>query len=170
MHAMYARLVNGLSATRFGSWLVKHLASRLDPLLFKASGGRWTTTGVPTLPMLTLTTTGRKSGKSRDTQLAYHADGGDLLVVASAMGQEHHPDWSYNLQAAPEADVQLRGARVRVVARQLTDAEKDAMWPAIKRTIPQMAVYERRTTRNIRVFRLSPVAPASATPDRAATR
>ena len=152
---MFARLVNRLSATRFGSWLVKHLASRVDPVLFKATGGRFTMTGVPTLPMLTLTTTGRKSGQPRDTQLAYHADDGDFLVVASAMGQERHPDWSYNLQAKPDAEVQLRGARVHVVARLLDDAEKARVWPAIERTIPQMAVYERRTTRNIRVFRLS---------------
>ena len=153
---MYSRFVNWLSATAFGSWLVKHLASRVDPLLFKATNGRLTMTGVPTLPMLTLTTTGRKSGKPRDTQLAYHADGNDFLVVASAMGQERHPDWSYNLLAKPDAEVQLRGARVRVRATALADDEKARVWPAIKRTIPQMNVYEQRTARNIRVFRLTP--------------
>lgn len=152
---MYARFVNWLSATAFGSWLVKHLASRVDPVLFKATGGRLTMTGVPTLPMLTLTTTGRKSGKPRDTQLAYHQDGGDFLVVASAMGQERHPDWSYNLLANPDAEVQLRGERARVRARALDDAEKARVWPAVKRTIPQMDVYEQRTARNIRVFRLT---------------
>ena len=154
---MYARFVNRLSATAFGSWLVKHLASRVDPVLFKATGGRLTMTGVPTLPMLTLTTTGRKSGKPRDTQLAWHDDGGDLLVVASAMGQERHPDWSYNLLANPDAEVQLRGERARVRARVLDDAEKARLWPAVKRTIPQLDVYEQRTARNIRVFRLTRV-------------
>lgn len=154
---MYARFVNWLSATAFGSWLVKHLASRVDPVLFKATGGRLTMTGVPTLPMLTLTTTGRKSGKPRDTQLAYHLDAGDFLVVASAMGQERHPDWSYNLLASPDAEVQLRGERVRIRGRLLDDAEKTRVWPAVKRTIPQMNVYERRTSRNIRVFRLTRV-------------
>lgn len=154
---MYARFVNWLSATAFGSWLVKHLASRVDPVLFKATGGRLTMTGVPTLPMLTLTTTGRKSGKPRDTQLAYHLDGGDFLVVASAMGQERHPDWSYNLLATPDAEVQLRGERVRVRASLLDDAAKARVWPAVKRTIPQMNVYEQRTSRNIRVFRLARV-------------
>jgi deazaflavin-dependent oxidoreductase (nitroreductase family) len=154
---MYARFVNRLSATAFGSWLVKHLASRLDPVLFKATNGRFTMTGPPTLPMLTLTTIGRKSGKPRATQLAWHDDGGDFLVVASAMGQERHPDWSYNLLANPDAEVQLRGARARVRARVLDDAEKARVWPAVKRTIPQMNVYEQRTARNIRVFRLTRV-------------
>ena len=156
---MYARFVNWLSATPAGSWLVKHLAARLDPVLFKASNGRFTTTGVPTLPMLTLTTIGRKSGLPRDTQLAYRRDGADLLVVASAMGQERHPDWRYNLEANPEADVQLRGERFRVRARVLDDEEKARVWAGIKQTIPQMSVYEKRTGRNIRVFRLIRVAP-----------
>ena len=155
---MYARFVNWLSATAFGSWLVKHLFSRVDPVVFKATNGRLTLTGVPTLPMLTLTTTGRKSGKPRDTQLAYHADGGDFLVVASAMGQERHPDWSYNLLATPDAALQLRGERVRVRAELLDDAEKQRVWPDVKRTIPQMNVYEQRTSRNIRVFRLRRIA------------
>ncbi len=155
---MYARLVNRFSATRAGSWIVKHVAAHLDPVLFKATGGRLTTTGVPTLPMLALTTVGRKSGKRRDTQLAFHRDGDDLLVVASAMGQERHPDWRYNLEANPEAEVQLRSARYRVRARLLDEAEKARVWPAVKRTIPQMDVYERRTERNIGVFRLTRVA------------
>ena len=155
---MYARFVNWLSATAFGSWLVKHLFSRVDPVVFKATNGRLTLTGVPTLPMLTLTTTGRKSGKPRDTQLAYHAEGGDFLVVASAMGQERHPDWSYNLLATPDAALQLRGERVRVRAELLDDAEKQRVWPDVKRTIPQMNVYEQRTSRNIRVFRLRRIA------------
>lgn len=156
---MYARFVNWLSATPAGSWLVKHLASRLDPVLFKASNGRFTMTGVPTLPMLTLTTIGRKNGRPRDTQLAYHRDGEDFLVVASAMGQERHPDWRYNLEANPEAEVQVRGGRLRVRARLLADAEKARVWPGIVETIPQLRVHEQRTTRNIRVFRLRRVVP-----------
>ncbi len=52
---MYARMVNALSATRIGSWFVKHVASPLDPKIFAATNGRFTLTGKPTLPMLTLT-------------------------------------------------------------------------------------------------------------------
>lgn len=151
---MYARFVNWLSATAFGSWLVKHVASRVDPVLFRATRGRFTSTGVPTLPMLALTVVGRKSGRARTVQLAYHAIGDDYLVVASAMGQERHPAWRYNLEAHPEAEIQVRGERFAVVARVLDDEEKARVWPAIKSTIPQMTVYENRTDRNIRVFRL----------------
>lgn len=154
---MYSKLVNRFSATRFGTWVVKHVASPLDPMVFRATGGRLTITGKPTLPMLALTVPGRKTGEPRTVQLAYVEDGRSYLVVASAMGQERHPAWRYNLEAAGEADVLRRAGTEHVRAEVLTDAEKAAAWPRIKEVIPQMGTYEQRTDRNIRVFRLTPV-------------
>ncbi len=151
---MYNRFINWFSATPAGTWIVKHFAAKLDPLIFKATNGRFTSTGVPTLPMLTLTSTGRKSGKPRDTQLVYVEDGDDMVVVASAMGQARHPDWRYNIEANPEVEVQVRGEVLRATASVLSDEEKAVFWPLIKETIPQMSTYEKRTDRNIRVFRL----------------
>ncbi|MDP1804392.1 MAG: nitroreductase family deazaflavin-dependent oxidoreductase [Acidimicrobiales bacterium] len=150
----YSRAVNWFSATRPGSWLVKHVAARIDPVLFRWSKGRFTSTGKPTLPMLALTTTGAKTGQPRTVQLAYHREGDDLLVVASAMGQERHPAWRYNLDAHPEARVLVRGDEYPAVATVLAPAEKAEHWDAIAVTIPQMRVYERRTDREIRVYRL----------------
>jgi deazaflavin-dependent oxidoreductase (nitroreductase family) len=155
---MYARLVNRFSATKVGSWLVRNVAAKVDPVLFKASGGRFTSTGKPTLPMLALTVPGRRSGEPRTVQLAYATDGDDLLVVASAMGQERHPAWRYNLEAAGGGSVQLPGRVVEVRATVLADDEKAAVWDRIVATIPQMTTYVERTDRNIRVFRLVPVA------------
>ncbi len=155
MSGVYARLVNRFSATKVGSWTVKHVAAKVDPKIFKATGGRFTITGKPTLPMLALTTTGRKSGQPRTVQLAYHRDGDDVLVVASAMGQERHPAWRLNLEADPHASVLLKGDEHDVVASLLDDDEKAAVWSAVKRTIPQMSTYEARTDRSIGVFRLT---------------
>jgi deazaflavin-dependent oxidoreductase (nitroreductase family) len=152
---VYSRLVNWFSATRAGSWVVKHVASRIDPVLFRWSSGRFTSTGKPTLPMLALTTTGARSGQPRVVQLAYHRDRDDLLVVASAMGQEKHPAWRYNLDAHPAVRVLVRGDEYDAVASVLTPDEKAARWDAIATTIPQMRVYERRTDREIRVYRLT---------------
>lgn len=151
----YARVVNQFSATRAGSWLVRHVTAKVDPVIFRATGGRFTSTVVPTLPMLALTVPGRRSGTPRTVQLAYHRDGDDLLVVASAMGQPRHPAWRYNLEAAGGGEVRVRGATFRVTARVLDEDEKRRLWPAIRRTIPQMATYERRTDRDIKVFRLT---------------
>jgi deazaflavin-dependent oxidoreductase (nitroreductase family) len=152
---MYAELVNRFSATHLGSWLVKHFASRVDPILFRLTNGRLTSTGVPTLPMLTMTAIGRKSGAPRSVQLAYHRDGDDWLVVASAMGQERHPAWRYNIEANSQVELQLKGERFPATARVLDEDERERLWPSIKQTIPQMHTYEQRTDRNIRVFRLS---------------
>ncbi len=151
---MYSRLVNKFSATRLGSWIVKNVSSKIDPVLFQATNGRFTSTGIPTLPMLAVTAVGRRSGKPHAVQLAYVADGSDYLVVASAMGQKRHPAWRYNLEANPNVEVQLKGQRFAAVAEVLSDLEKDEIWPAVKESIPQMNVYEQRTSRNIRVFRL----------------
>lgn len=154
---MYARLVNRFSATRAGSWMVRHVAAPIDPILFKRTNGRFTLTGKPTLPMLALTVVGRRSGEPRTVQLAYEADGDSFLVVASAMGQERHPAWRYNLEANPDVDVQVKGRSFKAHATVLDDDEKERLWPAIAGTIPQMHTYVERTDRNIRVFRLTEV-------------
>jgi len=159
MSGVYARAVNRFSATRAGSWTVKHLASKVDPVLFRWSKGRITSTGTPTLPMLALTTTGAKSGQPRTVQLAFHREGDDLLVVASAMGQDRHPAWRYNLDAHPEVRVLMRGEEYPAVASVLSPEEKATRWDAIATTIPQMRTYEQRTDREIRVYRLRRTQP-----------
>jgi deazaflavin-dependent oxidoreductase (nitroreductase family) len=155
------RFVVWLSTSAFFTWFIKRVASRVDPLIFRATGGRLTSMGPPAMPMLTLTAVGRHSGQPRSVHLACLEDGSDYLVVASAMGQEKHPAWRYNLEANPEIEIQVRGERFPARARVLSDAEKQAIWDDVKQTIPQMNVYEQRTDRNIRVFRLTRAAPVA---------
>ena len=164
---MSERFVVWISTSAVVTWLIKHVASRLDPLIFKATNGRFTSMGPPAMPMLTLTAKGRHSGQPRSVHLACIEYEGDYLVVASAMGQERHPAWRYNLEANPQVEVQAQGQSFAARAQPLTDAEKQAVWAEIRRAIPQMKVYEKRTDRNIRVFRLTrlgPPAPAETRP------
>ena len=154
---MSERFIVWLSTHPVATWLIRHVASPLDPILFRATGGRLTSMGPPAMPTLAMTTIGRHSGRPRSVQLACLPHEGDLLVVASAMGQERHPAWRYNLDANPEVEIQMRGERFTARARVLTDAEKQKVWDDIRRAIPQMRVYETRTDRNIRVYRLSRV-------------
>jgi deazaflavin-dependent oxidoreductase (nitroreductase family) len=151
---MSERWIVWLSTNPVATWLIKHVASPLDPLIFKATGGRFTSMGPPAMPMLALTAIGRRSGQLRSVQLAYVEHDGNALVVASAMGQERHPAWRYNLEANPEVQVQMRGERFSARAEVLSDPEKRAVWDDVRRAIPQLNVYEKRTDRNIRVFRL----------------
>jgi deazaflavin-dependent oxidoreductase (nitroreductase family) len=150
-----SRFVVTLTTSAPFAWWVRNVASRIDPILFRATNGRWTSFGPPAAPMLTVTTIGRRSGRPHPVTLGCVEHEGDYLIVASAMGQQRHPAWRYNLEARPEVEVQATGERFTARARVLTDAEKAAVWPAIVRSIPQIGVYERRTDRNIRVFRLS---------------
>ncbi|HEX6918197.1 MAG TPA: nitroreductase/quinone reductase family protein [Phycicoccus sp.] len=152
---MYARAVNAFSATRPGTWLVRHVAARVDPTLYRWSRGRVTVTGVPTLPMLVLTTTGRHSGLPRTVQLAHLAEpDGGWLVVASATGQDRHPDWLLNLRADPRALALVGGREVPVQAIELDEPERTRRWPDLVRTVPQLSTYVRRTDRVIPVVRL----------------
>ncbi len=143
-----------LSTSRPFAWWIRNVASRLDPWLFRATGGRWTSFGPPAVPMLTLTTIGRRSGEPRSVHLACLVDGDDHLVAASAMGQQRHPAWRYNLDANPDVEIQARGERYAARAEALSDDEKRAVWPTVRTAIPQLGVYEKRTDRNIRVYRL----------------
>jgi deazaflavin-dependent oxidoreductase (nitroreductase family) len=151
----YRDFINNLSVTPFGVWLIKTFAARVDPLIYKLTGGRYTSSGPLTIPQLTLTTVGRKSGKERTVQLGYTADGDDVLIVASNFGGENHPAWSLNLDANPSAKIRLGPEDKNVVATRLTDSEKAILWPRIADTIPQMKTYVTKTERNIKVYRLS---------------
>ena len=156
---MDSRFIVWLSTTPPFMWFVRHIASPLDPLIFRATNGRLTSFGPPALPMLTLTAIGRRSGRPRSVHLACVERDGDHLVVASAMGQSKHPGWSYNLEANPDVQVQTYGESFAATAQRLTEDEKRDVWPDIRRAIPQITVYEKRTARDIRVFRLSRVRP-----------
>ena len=129
---MSDRLIVWLSTNRVMTWLIKHVASHLDPRIFKATNGRLTSMGPPSMPMLTMTTVGRRSGRARSVHLACLERAGETLVVASAMGQEKHPAWRYNIEADPNVEVQLSGESFRARAQVLSDEEKEAVWEDVR--------------------------------------
>jgi deazaflavin-dependent oxidoreductase (nitroreductase family) len=150
----YREFINWFSVTPVGRSMAKTFSARVDPVLYKMSRGRVTSVGPQVIPQLVLTMTGRKSGKARSVQLGYTEDGEDVLVVASNFGGTNHPAWSYNLDANPQASIQIGSETREVVATRLTDSEKAILWPKIADTIPQMNSYVKRTERNLKVYRL----------------
>lgn len=151
----YKDLINRFSATRVGGAIARTISARIDPWIYRKTGGRFVSVGRPTIPQLVLTTTGRKTGQPRSVQLGYVPDGDGWLLVGSNFGQAKHPAWSHNLIAQPEVTIELDGETIPVTARLLSPAEKAAVWPRLVETVPQYAVYVTRTDRDIRVFRLS---------------
>lgn len=138
--------------TAAGSALVRSLVP-LDRRLLARSGGRYTVLGPFGVPLLLLTTTGATSGRPRTTPLVFLRHGNSILLAGSNFGRQRHPGWSTNLLAHPEAEVTVAGQRIPVRARLLDGAERERAWEQFRAAGPY-GVYEQRTARTIRVFRL----------------
>jgi deazaflavin-dependent oxidoreductase (nitroreductase family) len=105
---------------------------------------------------LVLTTTGRKSGEPRKFALIFGQDGEDHLLVASKGGAPEHPGWYLNLQANPEAVIQVKGDVIPVTARTASAEEKARLWPIMLEQWPNYDEYQTKTDRDIPVVVLSP--------------
>ena len=105
---------------------------------------------------LLLTTNGRKSGEPRTSALIYAKDGDDYLVVASMGGAPMHPAWYLNLEANPQAEIQVLADRIPVTARTATPEEKPRLWDIVREQWPNYDVYQSRTDRDIPVVVLTP--------------
>jgi deazaflavin-dependent oxidoreductase (nitroreductase family) len=109
------------------------------------------------MPVLLLTTTGRRSGRPRTTPLTYFEVGDELAIVASNGGENSPPQWWLNLQAEPRAAIRIGSRSEAVVARAADEEERDRLWPVITAAHAGYAAYERRTTRPIPVVLLTPI-------------
>jgi deazaflavin-dependent oxidoreductase (nitroreductase family) len=101
--------------------------------------------------ILLLTTTGRTSGAERTTPLIYRADGDRWVVVASKGGSPEHPGWYKNLQADPEATIQVKRDVIQVRARTASGEERARLWELMSEVWPAYRDYQRRTEREIPV-------------------
>lgn len=121
------------------------------------SGGRVQLSAV-LVPSLVLHTTGAKSGLARDVPLMYTPDGqGRAIVAGTNFAGEHHPAWTTNLLAHPDAAITVRGRLMLVHASVIPDEERDAVWARIESQWPGYRAYERESPRTVRLFRLQPV-------------
>jgi deazaflavin-dependent oxidoreductase (nitroreductase family) len=111
-----------------------------------AEGHEWQGTTV-----LILTTKGRRSGEPRSTPLIYQRHGDDYVVVASKGGAPEHPAWYLNLEADPDATVQVLGDRFKANARTASADEKPELWQIMTSAWPAYDDYQRNTSRDIPV-------------------
>jgi deazaflavin-dependent oxidoreductase (nitroreductase family) len=100
---------------------------------------------------LILTTTGAKSGEPRKAPLIYGKHGDRYLVVASKGGAPEPPAWYVNLQKDPTAQIQVRGERLSVRARDATPEEKPELWSIMTKEWPDYDEYQTKTDRQIPV-------------------
>ena len=123
--------------------------------LYEASGGTDGTT-MRGMPVVLLTTRGRKSGKLRKTPLMRVEHNGEYAIVASLGGAPKNPVWYYNVVADPHVELQDGTARQDMTAREVTGDEKAVWWERAVAAYPDYADYQTKTDRQIPVFVLSP--------------
>lgn len=124
--------------------------------LIKLTGGRvgWQVA----MPVLELTTVGRKSGQPRTVLLTSpYQDGETLVVVASRGGDDTHPAWFLNLRDNPDVEVSLKGGPKQPMRARVADADERArLWPKITADFKNYAQYQTKTEREIPLVFLEP--------------
>jgi deazaflavin-dependent oxidoreductase (nitroreductase family) len=124
--------------------------------LFRLSKGKIGGRGLG-MPVVVLTTTGRKTGAKRSVMLTSPLQLGESLVlVASRGGDDQNPAWLYNLEADPAVEIELDGRTRPMRARVADAAERAELWPRIVADHSNYASYQTKTDREIPVVVLDP--------------
>ena len=110
-------------------WFVKSFW-HVHRALYRITGGRlglWQPKGEKWGTMR-LTTVGRRSGQARPVILGYFEDGPNLVTLAMNGWAAPEPAWWLNLQAHPDATVELSEGTRLVRGRAAAGEERDRLW------------------------------------------
>jgi deazaflavin-dependent oxidoreductase (nitroreductase family) len=124
-------------------------------MALKLSGGRvgWSAAG---MPVVELTTKGRKTGQPRTVMLTSpYQEGSMWVIVASRGGDDRPPAWYLNIEAEPAVDVAFQGGpKEHIAARIATAEERARLWPLVTGNQNRYAGYQKRTSREIPIVLL----------------
>ena len=125
--------------------------------VLKLSGGRLGWQG-SNMPVLELTTVGRKSGQRRSVMLTSPLqEGTTIVVVASRGGDDQHPAWFLNLRDNPDVEVAFKGEPKRKMRARIADTDERArLWPRVTADHSNYAGYQKKTQREIPLVLLEP--------------
>jgi deazaflavin-dependent oxidoreductase (nitroreductase family) len=154
--------MQAFGSSRPGAWMFSKVLAPVDRIIHRLSKGRATLPQVLAgLPVIFVTTTGRKSGQARTSPLIAVPIGDSLALVGTNFGQTATPAWALNLEAHPGAHLSYHDHEVDVTARAATDDERASVWHTAAGVYPGYGRYQERITgRDIRIFVLEPVTPA----------
>ena len=112
------------------------------------------------MPVLELTTTGRRTGQRHAVMLTSPIRDGDaLVVVASRGGDDRSPAWFLNLVADPDVLVAVQGQEPIQMRAAVADAEQRVrLWPLVTADHRNYAAYQLKTEREIPLVLLRPSA------------
>lgn len=155
----FHRAMQAIASSRPGAWLFSQLLAPTDRLLSRMSKDRVSLPAVMArLPVLVLTTTGRRSGERRQTHLIAVPFQDTLALLGTNFGQASTPSWVLNLEADPRAAVTHGGTTREVAARSATDTERAQILAQSTRFYGGYLKYQQRITgRRLRIFVLDPL-------------
>lgn len=102
---------------------------------------------------------GRKTGRTIITPLIYGAIGGEIVVVASKGGADHHPAWYLNVTDCKEVCFQIATQAFRAAWREPHRVERGKVWDFMVGVFPPYESYQASTKRQIPLLMLSAIAP-----------
>jgi deazaflavin-dependent oxidoreductase (nitroreductase family) len=154
----WQRFVQRFAYSPPGVWFFSRTLHHIDKPLLRLSRGRLCVAALLAgIPVISLTTTGAKSGQPRTLPVLALSDGERYVVIASSWGRKHHPSWYYNLRAHPSATVSTANTSGAYTARESDGEERDMYWRRANEIYPGFNVYERTAAnRRIGVFVLEP--------------
>jgi F420H(2)-dependent quinone reductase len=135
--------------TRFQAWLLRLSGGRLRRSWLFAGGQ----------PVLSLTTTGRRSGLPRSTAVACFCSGHTLALAAMNLGSSRNPAWALNLEANPDATINVAGRSIDVTARRAVGEEASRLWHRWVQLQPSAEAFRELSGRDIPLFVLSLKSP-----------
>jgi deazaflavin-dependent oxidoreductase (nitroreductase family) len=99
---------------------------------------------------------GARSGIERVSPLAYsHQGDGRYAIWAANGGSPAHPSWYFNLKACPRIEAEVGTQTLTVLAEELDDTARAALWPRLVAQYPGLDDAQSKTTRQIPVFMLT---------------
>jgi deazaflavin-dependent oxidoreductase (nitroreductase family) len=154
----FQRVIQGVASSRPGAWLFSKLLRHLDEVVLRLTRGRHTVPGLLAgLPVLDLTTMGRKTGQPRTSHLISIPVGDDLALLGTNFGQPKTPAWVLNLEAEPRATVTHNQRTAAVVARPASDDEVREVMQRSRAIYGGYEKYQQRINgRRVRIFVLEP--------------
>ena len=156
----YQTLMHKVASTPAGVWFFSRTLPSEDRFLFRLTGGRYTVSSILTgLPVVTMTTTGAKSGLPRTVPLLYIRDDqnpGSFALIGSNWGQKHSPSWYHNLKAHPRATCTIDGQTKDYVAQEVSGEAYERFWQHAVNTYLGFPLYKQRAGRRIPILVMTP--------------
>jgi deazaflavin-dependent oxidoreductase (nitroreductase family) len=148
-----------IAATRGGAWFFARTLHHIDRALLRLSRGQVTLPGVVAgLPVLTVTTTGARTGQRRSVPLLGVPAGEDIAVLGTSFGQPRTPGWYHNMRADPKVEVTYQNKTIKAIAREANDEEGQAIWDRARTIYVGYEAYASRLkNRQIHVMILSAI-------------